>query len=96
MSWQVKEQFIDKALSQHYIKLHDPDSGAEHHLIIHIGPDSCPLCGHVTPKTNLGEIEPQALIKVEIENLEKAKAAAKNYALKHGRLPVVRADGKAR
>lgn len=91
----MKEQHVDKALGRHYIVLHEPGTGAEHHTIIYTGHDSCPTCGHVKPKTNLGEIDLKELLKSEIAALEAAHAQTHAWAQKHN-VPILRADGKAR
>lgn len=95
MSYELKSQHHDEMLGRHYVVLHDPETGAEHHVAIYVGYQSCQLCGHVMPIDNLGEIDHKALIKEEIANLEAAKKQAREHAKKHG-IPILRADGKAR
>ena len=95
MSFEIKEQHVDKGIGRHYILLHDPETGAEHHLALYTGHHSCPLCGHVKPITNLGEIDLKALLKEEFANLEISKAQTVAWAKKHN-VPILKADGKAR
>jgi hypothetical protein len=95
MSWQLRDQHLDKALGQHYVTLHEPSTGAEHHLIILTGHDACPTCGHVTPKANTGELDFKALLKNELSALEQSHAQSEAYARKHS-IPVLRADGSKR
>ena len=95
MSWQMKDQHLDKALGRHYVTLHKPETGAEHHLIVLVGHDSCPACGHVTPKDNVGDLDFKAILKSEMAALEESHAQAHKYAAKHG-VPVLRADGSKR
>lgn len=95
MSFQLKEQSVDLGIGCHDIILHDPDTGAEHHIKIFTGHHSCPLCGHVKPIDNLGKIDHKALMKEEISSLEAAKQQTREHAKKHS-IPILRADGKAR
>lgn len=83
MSYQIKTQHVNVGEGHHYIVLHDPETGAEHHVMIRTGHDSCPTCGHVKPKDNLGALDLKAIVKEEIGNLEKAKAQTKEWARKH-------------
>ena len=95
MSWQVREQHVDLSLGRHYVVLHEPVSGAEHHLMIYVGHDSCPTCGAVKPKTNTGDIDFKAILKQEIEALEASHAQSAAHAKLHN-VPILKADGKAR
>lgn len=95
MSWQVSRQHVDKALGHDIIHLHEPQSGAEHIIQIIVGHQSCPVCGHVRPKTDLGDIDRHAIIAQEIANLELSHANAEAWARKH-RIPILGKDGKAR
>lgn len=95
MAWQVKEQYLDEAMGHHVIHLHDPEVGALHVLQIIVNHDACPLCGHVSPKTNLGDIDVKAIIAEELQNLEKSRENERSHARTH-RLAKMRADGKAR
>ena len=90
MSFQLKDQHVDEQLGRHYITIHDPETGAEHHLAIYTGHHSCPLCGHVKPHDNLGEIDHKAIIKEEIALLEASKAQTRAHAKKHG-IPILKA-----
>jgi hypothetical protein len=95
MSFQLKHQHVDEYLGRHYIVLHDPDTGAEHHIALYTGHKTCPTCGHVKPIDNLGNIDHKALIREEIKALEASKAQTRAHAKKHG-IPTLKADGKAR
>ena len=91
----MKEQHIDRGLGRHYIILHDPETGAEHHIPLDTSHRPCPCCGHVWPIDNLGQIDLKALLKEEIGNLEKGKAQTDEWGKKHN-VPILKADGKAR
>jgi hypothetical protein len=90
MGWQLKEHSLDYQSGRHYAILHDPQTKAEHHLIIYLSHDSCPVCGHVQPKTNTGELDFQTILKEELANLEKAHAQSVAYAKKF-RIPAKKA-----
>ena len=45
MSWQIKDQWIDLAQAKHTVVFHNPDTGAEHHLINSMAVPACPHCG---------------------------------------------------
>jgi hypothetical protein len=47
MSWKPKDEFIDLAQARHVVIFHNPDTGAEHHLIHHFALNACATCGHV-------------------------------------------------
>ena len=89
MSWDVKHQQFDHEKQRHYVVLHDPATGAEHHVIIYTGHDSCPTCGHVKPKTNTGELDLQAIIRDELANLEESHRQSVAFVKKHN-LPVAK------
>ena len=89
MSWDVKHQHFEHDIQRHYAVLHDPTTGAEHHVIIYTGHDSCPTCGHVKPKTNTGEIDLKAIIKEELANLEQSHQQSAAFVKKHN-LPVAK------
>jgi hypothetical protein len=90
MAWQVKEQHVDLSLGRHYIVLHEPISGAEHHIAVYVGHDSCALCGHASPKTNTGDLDMKAILKKEIEALEASHAQTAAHARKHN-VPILKA-----
>ena len=92
MSWQVKTQHVEADLGRHYAILHDPQTGAEHHLVIYVGHVSCPLCGHVKPLDAVEQIDCREIIKQEMAALEASHKQAKEHARKNN-LPLVRADG---
>ena len=90
MSFQVRQQHVDEALGRHYVEIHDPETGAEHHVVIYLGHASCPMCGHIRPHDNLGQIDHKALIKEEIQNLEQSRNQVREHARKHG-IPLLKA-----
>lgn len=71
MSWELKSQHVDKQLGMHILHLEEAWSKARHIIQILIGMDSCPLCGHVQPKTNTGEIDVPAILARELSALER-------------------------
>lgn len=89
MAWVIKGQHIDKKLGQHVVVLHNPESDAHHLVQILISHESCPLCGHVKRKTNTHELDPQAIVRAELDELEKSHAQVARYAQKH-RVPTKR------
>lgn len=87
MAFEVKSQYVDKALGQHIVHLHDDATGAHHVIQIIVGQESCAVCGHVRIAENVEELNPHAIIRGEVENLEKAHAQSHAYARKHN-IPV--------
>ena len=83
MAWDLKEHEFDHTVQRHYAVLHDPATGAEHHLVIYTGCDSCPACGHARPKTNTGELDFAAILKEELAALEQSHAQSVAYAKRH-------------
>ena len=81
--WQKKDEFVDLRTGMHVITLTEPISAAEHKLQIEIGANSCPHCGHITPKTNLGDLDVAGHVAAEIASLRKAHADGQAYAAKH-------------
>jgi hypothetical protein len=84
MSWDVVSQHIDKQLGHHIIHLQDAWSKSRHIIQIMIGKDHCPLCGHVHPKTNTGELDVRAIIARNVEALETVHANIDAHAKKWG------------
>jgi hypothetical protein len=82
MAWDLKAHEFHHSLGRHYAVLHDPTTGAEHHLVIYTGHDSCPTCGHVKPKANTGELDFKAILRDELAALEKSRAQSAAYAKK--------------
>lgn len=76
MSWQIKHEHVDKRTGQHVIRLHEPNSGAEHLLQIYL-----------TEEAVLNN--PKERIAAEIAALEAAHQRFEDYARKH-RVPVKR------
>lgn len=89
MAWQKKntpqhKEFLDLRTGFHIVPLHEPDTGAEHMLQIQTGHDSCPHCGGVKPKTNLGEIDAKKIIADHIDALNLSHSNQRAYARRHG------------
>lgn len=84
MSWDVTHQYVEKQTGYHVIHLQDAWSKARHILQIMIGKDHCPMCGHVHPKTNTGELDMRALIATEIAALETVHSNIDAHAKKWG------------
>lgn len=85
MAFSIHEEYIDSASGFHVIKLRDGKK--EHVLQIGIGHCSCPACGAVHPKTNLGELDPKAATEAVIAALNESHIGMTEYAKKHG-IPV--------
>lgn len=83
MSYQLHQQCLDLDSGFHVIELRD-EHGRQHLLQLALGHDVCVACGSVTPKDNLGELDPKALIAAELERLNASHAAMMEYAAKHG------------
>ncbi|MDE2102639.1 MAG: hypothetical protein KGL39_35665 [Patescibacteria group bacterium] len=81
--FQVHSQHIDSASGFHVIELRD-GQGNKHLVQIAIGHDSCPLCGHITQKDNLGTIDPKAMVNEIVESLNRSREAIASYSRKHG------------
>ncbi len=84
MSWKRVKRVVDKAIGMDIFHLEEDRSGAEHKLQIVIGHDSCPLCGHVVPKDNLGQIDPAAHERAELAALETSHANMDKYIARTG------------
>ena len=91
MAWQLKNHDFDHQVGRHYAVLHDPATGAEHHIVIHTGHDSCPTCGHVKPKTNTGDLDFKAILREELANLEQSRMQSAAYVHRHN-IPVAKAS----
>lgn len=83
MPYQLHEQYLDLESGFHVIRLKD-ERGHEHLLQIAVGHDGCPACGAVHPKTNLGELDPGALIAQHNEGVNASQKNMLEYAKKHG------------
>lgn len=83
MSWKVKEEHADLSLKRHYIVLEESLTGEQHHVAIYLGHDACPTCGHVTPKTETGEIDLKMILEEEIAGLEQSAQQTLAHAVKH-------------
>jgi hypothetical protein len=82
--WQRVKHHVDKALGMHIFHFEEALSGAKHRLQILIGYDSCPLCGHIWPKTNTGEINPFDYEARELAALHAVHANMDHYAKRTG------------
>lgn len=83
MAYQLHQQYLDTASGFHVIELRD-ERGNRHILQIGVGHDSCPACGAVHPKTNLGELDPTAAIVAHNESLNSSLENMLAYAKAHG------------
>ena len=86
--WQKKitadhKEVVDLRTGFHIIPLIEPETGAEHKMQITIGHASCPHCGHVTPRGNLGQLDTQQLIADELEALNQSHLAMRQHATKN-------------
>jgi len=83
MGYQVHKQYVDLESGFHVIELRD-ERGHKQVVQIMLGGAECPACGRLTPKDDLGDLDPSARIgEVTAErNLEQRNMIA--YALKHG------------
>lgn len=82
MPYQIHSQYLDIESQFHVIELRD---GKKRHLVqIAVGSDSCPACGHLTPKDNLGQIDPKAMVAQINESLDAVRDNMHAYAEKHG------------
>lgn len=78
----LHEQYLDLASGMHVMELRD--GKVTHFLQIYVGHDSCPACGSVYPKNNLGEIDPKAKVADSGSSLSASLADMLAYATKHG------------
>jgi hypothetical protein len=83
MAYSLHQQYLDLASGFHVIELRD-ERGNRHLVQISVGHDSCPACGAVHPKTNLGELDPKAAIAQINEALNTSQNNLMAYAAKHG------------
>lgn len=84
MSWNLISQHIDKQQGAHILRLEDAWSKARHMIKILIGMDCCPLCGHVQPKTNTGELDVRAILARELAALERVHSNIDAHAKRWG------------
>jgi hypothetical protein len=82
--WKRTKQYIDYATGHHVFWFEEALSGASHRLQIIIGHESCPLCGHVWPRTNTNQLDPQAFEAAELAALAQSHANMDAYAKKNG------------
>jgi len=93
MAWELKQHDFDHTVGRHYAILHDPATGAEHHLVIFTSHSSCPTCGHVKRNDATGALDFKAILKEELANLEKSHAQSTAYARKFN-IPAAKVDKK--
>jgi len=76
MAWQKQHQeTVDLRTKMHVMTLHEPETGAVHKLQIMIGHDSCPHCGHITLKDEVGDTDVAQHVANELESLTQSHAA---------------------
>ena len=90
MAWKKLSEEIDKRTGIHYVKLHEPESGARHDLVIHIGLDACPHCGVVKQREGVDEYDPKQIVQDHLEALQASHDAMDEYAKRH-KVPVKKA-----
>jgi hypothetical protein len=81
--YSLQQQYLDTASGFHMIELRD-ERGNRHLLQLAVGRDSCPACGTVHPKNNLGELDPAAAIARALYGLNTSQQQMLAYAGKHG------------
>lgn len=91
----MKEQWLDKRQGKHYVVLHEPESGSEHHVMFLIGPESCPHCGHVHNVHDPLALGPKERVDQEIQKLQDSHDRMEGYARQHN-IPILVAEGKPR
>lgn len=83
MSWRIKDEFLDLARARHVVIFHNPDSGAEHHLVHEFKLAACPHCG--VSKTDAAG-DPLDFQKIKVDTLAALQAHHKSvlqYREKH-------------
>ena len=81
--FRIHSQHIDSGSGYHLIELRD-ERGNRHMMQIAIGHGSCPACGAVYPKDNLGEIDPAAAVTSVSAGLNRSRENMAAYAARHG------------
>jgi hypothetical protein len=82
MPFTVHEQHVDISLGMHVIEIRDGKSSEI--VQIALRNHSCPACGVLYSKTELGEIDPKAMVAALIEERNASQDAMREYAKKHG------------
>jgi hypothetical protein len=81
--YSLHHQYLDTKSGFHVIELRD-ERGNRHLLQLAVGRDTCPACGAVHPKNNLGELDPSAAIARVQNELNTSQQQMLAYAGKHG------------
>jgi hypothetical protein len=81
--YSLHQQYLDLGAGFHVIELRD-ERGNRHFIQLAIGHDSCPACGAVHPKDNLGALDPAAAVAHVNHALDTSQQQMLNYAAKHG------------
>jgi len=84
MAWKIKDEWLDLAQAQHYVVFHNPDIGAEHHLIHSFKLDACPTCGQ--PKDSTGPVDFEAVKASTLAALNAHHTQVMQYREKHSRV----------
>ena len=79
----LHQQYLDLASGFHVIELRD-ERGHRHLVQLAVGHDSCPACGAVHPKDNLGQLNPASAAQQITEALNTSQRQMLDYAGKHG------------
>lgn len=82
--------YLHKARGMYVAHLEHKETGSEHKLQIMVGKEACPHCGHVTPKNNLGEFDPNKLHIAEIKQLNEDDRRMSAWA-SHHKVPIHKA-----
>lgn len=81
--YSLHAQYVDTGSGFHVIELRDAQ-GNQHLVQIVVGATSCPTCGTVYPKTNLGQLDPKKAVAEVNAALNTARKEMLAYAEKHG------------
>jgi hypothetical protein len=81
--YSLHQQYLDLASGFHVIELRD-ERGHRHLIQLAIGHDTCPACGTVHAKDNLGALDPAAAIRQTSAALNTSQQQMLTYAAKHG------------
>jgi hypothetical protein len=81
--YSLHQQYLDLASGFHVIELRD-ERGHRHLIQLAIGHDSCPACGTVHAKDNLGALDPAAAARQISDALNTSQQQMLTYAAKHG------------
>ena len=81
--YSLHQQYLDLASGFHVIELRD-ERGHRHLIQLAIGHDTCPACGMVHAKDNLGALDPAGAVQQVTSALNTSQQQMLTYAAKHG------------